>query len=63
MPKATMNKNHFPQPRKNKIRRPWQIFPVETIAKSHSVYELPNHHFRLSVLSFDARHHLGALFG
>jgi len=49
MPEAAVDKNHFPQGRKDKIRRARKIAAMQAEAESHAMSESTDDHLRLRI--------------
>jgi hypothetical protein len=62
MPKATMYQNSRLQLDQDNVRLAGQILPVQPEPVSHPVEDLPDSHFRQSVLRTDPPHDFRAAF-
>jgi hypothetical protein len=56
VPKTSMNENSLALSRENQIRFAGQFFPVEPVAVSQAIDDLPNDQLRLGVLGTNRRH-------
>lgn len=57
MPVTTVNEYHRAMSREDQIRRTGQRPVMQAVTKSVAMKEAPDHHFRPSVFSANARHH------
>lgn len=63
VPKAAVNKNHFPTLPEHKIWSPWKLTRLKAVAVAHSMHHAPDCQLGLGVLAADAAHTLAALRG
>jgi hypothetical protein len=61
VPEAAVNKYYFPMSRKDNIRTPGQLAPVQAKSKPQPMNQFANHNFRHRILRTDARHAITAL--
>jgi hypothetical protein len=61
MPEATMNEDHFPEPRKDQVRTPGKILSMQAETISKSMSDRSGCEFRCTVLSSYPPHKLATL--
>jgi len=63
VPEAAVDEKHRFSAREHQIRLAWQIFHVQTVAKSHTMEQFPHAHLGLRVPALDAGHVEAARLG